>query len=295
MLIPNYDELVALKNQANPLGLGSKAKVHSAVMGGHSTLFKGRGLDFAECREYSPGDDIRAIDWRVTARMGRAHTKIFTEERERSVFIIVDINSYMEFGTRKTFKNVQAARAAALIAWKAHELHDRIGAILFGHITEKIQVVRPSRSRKAIWAMLKTLSTPGVSPVEVKIEDALFTADRCIPTGSLVFVISDFYKLNPDFEKSLGMLSKRCEVTLVQVTDPSEKDIPEASEVLFSNHQDNRLNVNTNDLKGRDLYRKFWAKKSAALSEISHRLRARLVEVSTDREVSQDLARQETR
>jgi hypothetical protein len=79
------------------------------------------------------------------------------------------------------------------------------------------------------------------------------------------------------------------------VTDPSEKDIPEASEVLFSNHQDNRLNVNTNDLKGRDLYRKFWAKKSAALSEISHRLRARLVEVSTDREVSQDLARQETR
>jgi uncharacterized protein (DUF58 family) len=90
MLIPNYDELVALKNQANPLGLGSKAKVHSAVMGGHSTLFKGRGLDFAECREYSPGDDIRAIDWRVTARMGRAHTKIFTEERERSVFIIVD-------------------------------------------------------------------------------------------------------------------------------------------------------------------------------------------------------------
>jgi uncharacterized protein (DUF58 family) len=201
----------------------------------------------------------------------------------------------MEFGTRKTFKNVQAARAAALIAWKAHELHDRIGAILFGHITEKIQVVRPSRSRKAIWAMLKTLSTPGVSPVEVKIEDALFTADRCIPTGSLVFVISDFYKLNPDFEKSLGMLSKRCEVTLVQVTDPSEKDIPEASEVLFSNHQDNRLNVNTNDLKGRDLYRKLWAKKSAALSEISHRLRARLVEVSTDREVSQDLARQETR
>jgi uncharacterized protein (DUF58 family) len=295
MLMPNYDELVALKNQANPLRLGSKTKVHSAVMGGHSTLFKGRGLDFAECREYSPGDDIRAIDWRVTARMGRAHTKIFTEERERTVFIIVDINNYMEFGTRKTFKSIQAARAAAMIAWRGHELHDRIGAVLFGHIPEKIQVIRPSRSRKSIWAMLKTLCTPGERQEDVKIEDALITADRCIPTGSLVFVMSDFFKRTPDFENTLGMLSKRCEVTLVQVSDPSDKDIPEANDILFSNRLDNRVTVNTSDLKGRELYRKSSMEKSAALIEISRRLRAKLVEISTDREVSQDLARRDTR
>ena len=289
MLMPDYEELVGLKNQTNPQGLGAKAKSH--VFGDHASLFKGRGLDFSEFREYALGDDIRSIDWRVTARMGRPHTKVFMEERERSVFVIVDVNSYMEFGTRQTFKSIQAARAAALLTWSAHTLHDKTGAILFGHIPERIKVLPAKRSRKSIWEMLKTLCTESQCANEVNIEDALAIAGKCIPTGSSIFIISDFFNLNSEFEKQLGLLSRRCDVTLVKVNYPADKNIPQVDEIHFSNGNDNQILVNTNDLKGAALYRQLWQESETLLTEMAHRYRSKIIRLTTDREVSTDLFR----
>lgn len=289
MLMPNYEELVELKNKTNPHGLGAKTKATSSVLGGHASLFKGRGLDFSEFREYAIGDDIRTIDWRVTARMGRAHVKVFTEERERSVYVIVDVNCYMQFGTRKTFKHVQAARVAALLAWSVHSLNDKFGAILFGHIPDRIRYLPAKRSRKSIWQMLKMLCAENQCTHEVEIGEALAIADQCIPTGSSVFIISDFFNLTNEFEEQFGLLSKRCDVTLVKVNDPADKDIPQADEINFSNGHECRLLVNTNDTEAAKLYCSLWHESEAALAEMARKFRSKIIKVTTDREVSDDL------
>ncbi len=282
MLLPTHDELLKLRTQTNSRGLEPKAKVKSPSYGGHSSLFKGRGLDFSEFREYVLGDDIRSIDWRITARTGKAHTKIFTEERERSVYVIVDTNSYMQFGTRKTFKSVQAARAAALIAWSAHDLGDKTGAILFGSLPEGIKFLTARRSRRSIWEMLKALCAKPSAREEVKVEYALEQARKHIKHGSAIFIISDFFKVSEEFEKNLGLLSRGRDITLVKVTDPADKDLPLADTIHFSNSKDSSLTVNTNNVEGAAKYRQKWVQGDKILQEIVRKFRARLIRVTTN-------------
>jgi uncharacterized protein (DUF58 family) len=295
MLMPSYDELVSFRKETDPIEKKVKLKVASNTSGGHASLFKGRGLDFSEFREYSPGDDIRSIDWRVTARKGRPHTKIFVEERERSVFIIVDMNRYMQFGTRGTFKSVQAARAAAFLAWTAHHLKDKTGAILFGQIPEGIQFLPARSSRKSIWQLLKILCEPSLpQSVEIKIEDALEEARRRIPTGSSVFIISDFYAVSADFKKSAGILSRKCEVSFVKVNDPADRVLPSADQIRFSDEAGQWLEVNTSDLKSNELYHQLWNKSDAILKELAHRNRIKILRISTSGNISEELFREST-
>ena len=291
MLLPDYEELVNLKTQSKAVRMDSRQKVVSPAFGGHTSLFKGRGLDFSEYREYAAGDDVRSIDWRVTARTGRAHTKVFTEERERDVFLIVDMNRYMEFGTRNTFKSVQAARAAAIIAWRAHELHDKTGAILFGSIPESIKFLNPTRSRKSIWEMFRTITQARDHTPQVKIESALELAERRVPSGSTVFIISDFFEVSFEMETRLGSLSRRCEVTLVKVSDPADYSLPKVDEVHFSNEVGSEALIDTNDENANTIYQKIWKKNDTALGSIADRFRSKLIHISTDRDVVVDLLR----
>jgi uncharacterized protein (DUF58 family) len=293
-LNPDYQELVALREEANLREWDSKSKVASVKLGERSSMFKGRGLDFSEFREYSPGDDIRSIDWRVTARKGRPHTKLFTEERERSVYVIVDMNRYMQFGTRGTFKSVQAARAAALFAWTANHLKDKTGAILFGAIPEGVSVLPARSSRESIWQMLKILcaETEGALELpEIGLEFALERARRQIPRGSCVVIISDFFQLSEEFETSLGILSRRCEVVLVKVNDPVDQKIPEVNRLEFSNDAGARTEIDTNDSGGSELYQKMWAERDARLQEMAYRFRAKILRVSTSGDVAEELFR----
>jgi uncharacterized protein (DUF58 family) len=293
MLMPIYEELLDLKNKTRGPFVKSNQKARSSLNGQHASLFKGRGLDFSEYREYQPGDDIRSIDWRVTARTGRAHTKIFTEERERSVFVIIDVNRYMQFGTKKTFKSIQAARAAALIAWRAHELNDKMGAILFGNFSEKVKFLAPKRSRKPIWEMLRLLCTENHGEQEVNIEEALTIADQRIPRGSSVFLISDFFEVSKEFENRLGLLSQKCDVTLIKVNDPVDMEIPNVNAVSFWDETGKKMDVNTEELNGRLEYQKIWKKNDAALVDTVCTTRVKLIRLSTDREVLDDLLRRD--
>ena len=129
------DELVQCRLQARDIRLDSRRPARSAITGGHSSRFRGRGMDYLESRAYQPGDDIRSMDWRVTARTSHAHVKLYQEERERPVVVMIDLGPGMFFATRGAFKSVIAARAAALIGWAAIQNGDRIGAFLFngGH------------------------------------------------------------------------------------------------------------------------------------------------------------------
>src|SRR5271156_6307745 len=135
MLYPDFNELMQLGQKASRLQIVSGRRSMAAGSGDYASPFRGQGLSFHEVREYRFGDDIRSIDWRVTARTDKPYVKVFTEERERTVILCVDTNAAMRFGTRGTFKSVQAARAAALLGSQASSSNDRVGCLLFGDVS----------------------------------------------------------------------------------------------------------------------------------------------------------------
>ena len=292
MLYPDFQELLQLGGQSSRLRLASRQKTLGAAAGDYKSPFRGQGLEFQEVRDYRPGDDVRNIDWRVTARMNRPYMKVFTEERERTVLLCIDAGAAMRFGTRGTFKSVQAARAAALIGWMAKAANDRIGGLIFGDVADGHKTFPPVRSRRALWQMLKLLSSVPASPAtEMLLPEALTALDRAAPTGALVFVISDFRQLTDDVEKTLASLRRRCEVILVCVADPADRDLPPLAPVWFSGAPGVRVLAATGSRKGRDAYAKQWQNNRVRLETIVRRRRLGLIDLCTDEDVAAALAR----
>ncbi|MCX6990048.1 MAG: DUF58 domain-containing protein [Chlamydiae bacterium] len=150
MLYPELDDLIALKKQNSSFSRVSRRSVMSMASGNHQSPFRGQGLEFDSVREYVPGsDDIRTIDWKVTARMGSPHVKLFRQDRERHTIICVDRNTSMQFGTKNTFKSVQAARIASLLGWHALGEQDRVSSLLFGDVPGGVQFFPPKRTRSS--------------------------------------------------------------------------------------------------------------------------------------------------
>lgn len=200
---------------------------HSAV---HASRFRGRGVDYSESRNYQPGDDIRQMDWRVTARTGRPHTKLFEEERERNVLLVVSHNPSMRFGTRVRFKSVQAARAAALIAWAAALGGDRVGAIGYG--PELNAEVKPNGGPRGALRVLRALvewdaiRNAAAPAHDVQLSTALRRAQRLARPGSQIILIGDGFDCDDAAESSLSLLSEHCDVAALLVTDPLEQAAP---------------------------------------------------------------------
>lgn len=291
MLYPDFDELVALKSTATQLNLSSNRSVTAVAAGDHNSPFRGQGLEFEEVQEYSPGDDIRSIDWRVTARTGSPHTKVFKEERERSVIICVDSNATMRFGTKGTFKSIQAARIAALLGWQANNNRDRLGACVFGDVPEGMQFFAPNRSRKSLWAMLKQLSNQDIvsQSQPVALEDTLQHLNKAAPTGALIYIISDFNSMSEDLEQQLGNLQKRCNVILIAVDDPADQIIPPVGTLLCSKNPQEELYVNTDSQSGRENYTQYWQKTRGQLERIASRLGISIITIATDSDVHKEL------
>lgn len=187
---------------------------------------RGRGLEFQEVRPYVSGDDPRTIDWRVTARRGRPHTKLFREERERPVWLLADLNAAMFFGTRKQLKSSVVVRAAALLAWTAAASGDRVGALVVGKSSYKI--VAPRAREAGVLPVLATLldmqPTAPAPPGHEGINDGLRALAPLIHPGSLILALSDFATLAADIEPSWTSLAAHNEFQLFWVTDPLEKE-----------------------------------------------------------------------
>ncbi len=228
----SVDELVRLQGPARNLGLGTRGPALSSQAGGYASSFRGRGMEFDELRVYQPGDDIRTIDWRVTARTGQTHTKLFREERERPVLLVVDQSASMAFATRVAFKSVIAAKAAALIAWAAAENGDRIGAFIFSdeHHTE----VRPVRGTRGVLHVLKTLThqhelrttTPAPENNISPWVNALARVNRIARPGTLVFIFSDFHNPSAEAKQHLTLLNRHNDVVHIFIYDPLERHLP---------------------------------------------------------------------
>jgi uncharacterized protein (DUF58 family) len=291
MLFPDFRELVKAAHKASRLKLVSGRQSTAVTSGDYASPFRRQGLEFHEVREYRVGDDIRNIDWRVTARTDKPHVKVFIEARERTVILCVDANAAMRFGTRGTFKSVQAARAAALLGWQATGSGDRVGCLLYGDVPDGMQFFMSKRSRRALWQSLRLLSETrqGVHKTPVALETALKYLEQEAPTGALVFVIADFHQVTPALEKRLGHLRLSCDIVLVSVNDPADGEIPAMKTVVFADESGRKLAVDTDNLAAREAYARRWRENRDRLEDIVARRGLGLVDLHTDRDVYADL------
>ncbi|EIJ41083.1 hypothetical protein BegalDRAFT_0160 [Beggiatoa alba B18LD] len=232
----NLAQLIHLNQFATSLQLWQTRKPHAKQIGGYVSPFKGRGMEFDEARPYQAGDDIRAIDWRVTARTGKVHTKLFREERERPVFVWVDHRAPMFFATRGVFKSVLAAQLASLLAWTAHQAGDRVGGQIFTDTQH--HELKPRRGKTAVLQLLKQLAntqTLTQTPHPEAIQSALGRLRHVVHPASLIFLISDFRHLNALGESHLVHLSRDNQLMLLFISDPLEGQLPPTGYYRLSN------------------------------------------------------------
>lgn len=239
-------ELIALKKLAC-LGTTFKKQMHLAPLaGGYNVSARGRGMDFAEVRHYQAGDEIRHMEWRVTARTGKPHIKIYHEERERPVILLTDFSASMYFGTRKAFKSVVAARLSALLAWAAIKQEDRVGALLCG---EPHQEFIPRSKDKNILSLLASIShftqeAARLKAVNTGFNEALQRVEHVVNRGSLIIILSDFYQLDANTLASLHRLRKQVDILPYYIYDPIEvSPLPAGQYGISNGQQDAFLNM----------------------------------------------------
>ncbi len=222
---PTLDDLTQLRYQARGFSFLPRQPVHSLLSGKHGSRLRGRGLTFEELRQYRPGDDIRSIDWKATARLRKPHVRVYNEERERPVLLVVDQRSPMFFGSRLSMKSVAAAELAALGAWRALDGGDRVGGIVFND--EELIEVRPHRSQTRVLQLLHVieqsnnrLTEAALTGGDVTLNQALKRALQVAKHDHLVVLISDLDGADDETRRLAALLSAHNDVLVVAVYDP---------------------------------------------------------------------------
>ena len=233
----NLKELLYYKSKAHLLSLKPKKRIHSSQAGQYLAPHKGRGMEFAEVRQYQYGDDVRAIDWRVTARTGITHTKLYQEEKERPVFIFCDLSNSMLFGSKLLLKSVQAAHLSALVAWAACQRGDRLGGIVFSEYAH--HELKPTARDKSVLSLSHQLVdihqhafAQRDEVIENRFSDNLKRLTHLAKPGSLIYLISDFNHLDESDFKQLERLARHCELIGCQISDPFEHQLPAFQEAI---------------------------------------------------------------
>ena len=248
-------ELIALRPRCHALRLPMRQAAASALAGAYRSRFRGRGVDFLESRNYQPGDDIRNMDWRVTARTGRAHTKVFEEERERPVLVVMDASPSLYFGTRNQLKSVAAGQMAAAIAWAATRRGDRIGGFLFA--PGRHRELRPAGGRRGAMRMIQGL-VDWLEPGQVEkgesepLSAALERVRHTVRPGSLVIIISDFFDMDEACNRHLSRLRQHSDVIGCQVLDAAEYQLPQGRYPISDG--ENATVLDTGQTDSRDRY-----------------------------------------
>ncbi|MDD2724799.1 MAG: DUF58 domain-containing protein [Methylovulum sp.] len=288
---PDSRVSVSLANLIDLASYAVRIKLHNPQFrarqsGGYVSRFKGRGMEFEEARIYQAGDDIRSIDWRVTARTGTAHTKIFREERERPVFISVDNRVAMHFATRGVFKSVLAAKLAGLLAWTAQGQGDRIGGQLFSE--QFCRELKPQNGRQAVLRFLDLLvkgeggqKDGNASAQSFSLEHVLARLAHHTRPGSLVYVISDFRGINAQAEIHLAKLAEHCDVVLVFVYDALEKHLPAHKGRYRFIDQDREVIIDSADGPRLLAYHQHFAGRQQRLEQLAKKRGLVLIQSST--------------
>ncbi len=312
----NRQELIDLRFQTSGLDfkttIASKKKSHSAFSGSHLSPFKGRGMDFDEVRPYQPGDDIRNIDWNVTARSNKVHTKVFKEEKERPAFIIIDFRSSMQFATKGSLKSVQAARLAVLSAWILADHQHRIGAIIF---TDDGFIECPAKAgKKGVLRLInqlalthQQLTQPSLTKKKFDSSSFFKRIKKQIKPGSLLLLISDLDFIGQQTEKSTGKstekntekdeaflhleyLSRHNDLLVTFIYDPLEVELPPPGQyAITSNDQDEQTIaiddftiLDTSDITYRQSYRQKFIQRDAIFNKKLQQMGGHFLRLATN-------------
>ena len=258
----SLQSLVKLRQSLPLIKRPAGRQVRASITGGNMSRALGRGLDFAEVREYNHGDDVRTIDWKVTARSGKPHTKVFNEERDRPFLVVLDLRTSMFFGTRTAFKSVIAARLSAMVAWAAAGNRDRVGGVVFSD--DRIRESQPGEGSKGVTRLLNAIATTHAQASErpastdrqnlaLSLADIFQRLKRSAHTGSSVCLISDF----PDFDERdsghLNHLLRHNHMAACRVFDPLEAELPPPATYAISDGH-SRASLNTAAEQTRSAY-----------------------------------------
>ena len=211
------------------LELRTRRLVESSFAGQYHSVFKGRGMNFEEVRPYTPGDEIRSIDWNVTARTGEPYIKKFTEEREMTVMILLDVSASGNFGSVEESKREVAAEIAAILAFSAIHNNDKVGLLLFSDRVELF--IPPKKGRHHILRLIREMLYFEPVGYGTDLSGALEYLNKVVTRRSLLFVVSDF--LAPDFSRPLTVTAKRHDTVALRVVDPAEETLPDVGVVLL--------------------------------------------------------------
>ena len=285
--------LIGLQRAAQKLRLERRIPASAAMAGNHISRFRGRGMDYAESRVYQPGDDIRAMDWRVTARAGKPHTKLYQEERERPVMLLADFSPSLFFGSRKALKSVIAAQTAALLAWATVSHGDRIGGLLFNGQHKEIAPRNGQRGALEIIRQLVRYSDPrrGLANPDGDANDfneALKRLRRTVRPGSLVFLISDFYGVDDDTDRHLRRLNQHNDLVAIQILDPLEQAAPPPGRYAVTDGRQFGV-LDTRSRRVREQYESWFREREQRLVELMRRHQIPLLTIRTTDDPSEKL------
>ena len=248
--------------------------------GQYHSAFKGRGMAFSEVREYQFGDDVRDIDWNVTARFHRPYVKVFEEERELTVMLLIDVSGSLDFGTQKQMKRDMVTEIAATIAFSAIQNNDKIGVIFFSDKIEKY--IPPKKGRKHILYIIREMLDFQPESERTDVKQAVEFLSSVQKRRTTAFILSDFYVRN-DFQQSLQIASRKHDVVAIQVYDQRAKELPDVglmkvvdAETGFEQY------VDTGSKRLRDAYKKFWMNRQSQLLETFNKSQVDNVSIATN-------------
>jgi uncharacterized protein (DUF58 family) len=274
--------------QVKLIELKTRGLVNSVFTGEYRSVFKGQGMEFSEVREYQPGDEVRSIDWNVTARMRRPFVKRYIEERELTVMLVVDLSGSERFGTVRRFKSELASELAAVLAMSAVRNNDRVGVLLF---TDRIEhVIPPRKGRRHVLRIIRDLLAFEPVGRGTNIVAAIDYVARMLNQHAIVFIVSDF--LESDIDHPLKLLAQRHDVVAVTVEDPSERDLPDIGIArLIDPETGDTFEVDTSSTTVREAYSERVAAEREARKHLLRRLAIDEVAVRTEGGVVEPLLR----
>ena len=290
--IASLSQLIKLRYGARELTGFPKIQARQMLAGGHKSRFRGRGMDFDQVRIYQPGDDVRSIDWRVTARTQVPHTKIFSEERERPILVISDLRSPMFFGSQR-LKSVVACEISAALAWAGLAANDRAGGLVFG--PQQQVDIKSRRSHHAVLQFIHALHEYSGQLVEPQTDryslaDILEESRQFILPGSTVFIVSDFHDLDNHCERHLFELARHGNLNFCHVYDDIETELPPPSLYAVTDGQHQTM-LDSSNTQLRQRFVDAFSQRSQHLRKLSEQLSAGLLLFNSADSVMSVLAR----
>ena len=255
--------------------------------GQYHSAFKGRGMAFSEVREYQYGDDIRDIDWNVSARFHRPYVKVFEEERELTVMLLIDVSGSLDFGTTRAMKKDMVTEIAATLAFSAMRNNDKIGVIFFSDKIEKY--IPPKKGRKHILFIIREMLDfhPESRKTDVKMAVEFLT--RVMKRKCTAFLMSDFYVRN-DFEQVLTICNRKHDVVALQVYDPLAKELPDVGLLnVVDAETGHEMYIDTSDRRLRNAHRSYWEHRQKVLDEVFSRSNVDNVSIATNHDYVKSL------